>query len=59
MVSAVPRLRRIVVVLLRAVFGGGSHNSTVFVGVLFVFGDYDKILRQNFPEWFGILGDAM
>ena len=55
MVSAVPLLRRIVVALLYAVSGGGSHNSNVFVGVLVVFGDYDKILGQNFSEWFGIL----
>ena len=59
MVSAVPRLRRIVMALLHAVSGGGSHNSTVGVCVLVVFGDYDKILGQNFPEWFGILSDPM
>ena len=42
LVSAVRRLRRIVVALLHAVPGSGSLNSTVFVGVLSV-----SVIKKN------------
>ena len=50
LVSTVPRLRRIVVALLHAVPGVGSHNSIAFTGVLCVFGDYDKNIWTKFPR---------
>ena len=59
MVSTVPRLRRIVVALLHAVPGVGA----IIVLLLLVFYVFSvittKIFGQNFPDWFGTLGDSM
>lgn len=59
LVSTVPRLRRIVVALLHAVPGVGA----IIVLLLLVFYVFSvittKIFGQNFPDWFGTLGDSM
>ena len=59
LVSTIPRLRRIVAALLHAVPGVGA----IIVLLLLVFYVFSvittKIFGQNFPDWFGSLGDSM
>ena len=59
LVSAVPRLRRIVVALLPAVSGVGAMIQLLLL-VFYVFLVITtKIFGQNFSEWFGTLDDSI
>ena len=59
LVSAVPRLRRIVVALLPAVSGVGAIIQLLLL-VFYVFLVITtKIFGQNFSEWFGTLDDSI
>ena len=59
LVSTIPRLRRIVTALLHAVPGVGA----IIVLLLLVFYVFSvittDIFGQNFPDWFGTLGNSM
>ncbi|MBC93695.1 MAG: hypothetical protein CMM38_08660 [Rhodospirillaceae bacterium] len=59
LVSTIPRLRRIVAALLHAVPGVGA----IIVLLLLVFYVFSvittEIFGQDFPEWFGTLGNSM
>ena len=59
LVSTIPRLRRIVAALLHAVPGVGAIIVLLLI-VFYVFSVITtKIFGQNFPDWFGSLGDSM
>ncbi|MBI35963.1 MAG: ion transporter [Alphaproteobacteria bacterium] len=59
LVSAVPRLRRIVTALLHAVPGVGAIIILLLL-VFYVFSVITtEIFGQNFPDWFGTLGNSM
>lgn len=59
LVSAIPRLRRIVAALLHAVPGVGAVMALLML-VFYVFSVITtKVFGENFPNWFGSLGESM
>ena len=59
LVSAVPRLRRIVVALLPAVSGVGAIIQLLLLVFYVSLVITTKIFGQNFWEWFGTLDDSI